>query len=137
MSVNAPNPVVSAVICTHNRAAFLEESLNGPLYQEHNAIPFEVIVVDNCSTDRTREICDQALRAGLPLRYFLETRLGVCYARNLGWQKATADFVFYLDDDASPEPPWLASVAKSIATLDSTVGCLGGRILPRWGCGRR
>jgi len=132
MSINIAKPVVSAVICTHNRAAFLEETLNGLLHQAHDAIPFEVIVVDNCSTDNTREICDRALSAGLPLRYFLETRLGVCYARNLGWQKAAADFVFYIDDDAIPESTWLASVARSIATLDSTVGCLGGKILPRW-----
>lgn len=132
MTLIAANPEVSAVICTHNRAAFLEETLNALLHQEHDAIPFEVVVVDNCSTDNTREICDRAISAGLPLRYFMETRLGVCYARNLGWQNAAADFVFYLDDDAIPEPSWLASIVRSITTLDSTVGCIGGRVIPRW-----
>jgi hypothetical protein len=124
--------LVSAVICTHNRATFLRRALASLAAQTIPAGRFEIIVVDNASTDDTRELVTHELSGLGPLRYLFEPRLGVSHARNAGWRAARAPLVAFLDDDAIAAPDWLARAVSAFAAFESAPGCLGGPVLPIW-----
>ena len=75
-------------------------------------------------TDRTRVVCEQ-----FPfVRYVLEPRPGLDYARNRGWQTATKSVIAYTDDDAAVDPYWLAALALNYA--DPDVHCVTGCTFP-------
>jgi glycosyltransferase involved in cell wall biosynthesis len=128
--VTAPSaPLVSVIICTHNRAARLGAAIQSVLEQEAAGVPFELLVVDNASTDDTRERV-QALTAA-SVRYIFEPELGLCQARNTGWLVARGRYVAYLDDDAVAEPGWLGAIVEAFETSDRA-GVVGGRVKPIW-----
>ena len=123
-------PVVSVVVCTRNRAGYLRtllESLGG---QSIPDAPFEVLVVDNGSTDDTPAVV-RAFADALPLRSVSEPTPGLQHARNAGWQAARGRIVAYLDDDAVAQPGWLAA-AHAAFVREPRAGIVGGRILPIW-----
>jgi glycosyltransferase involved in cell wall biosynthesis len=124
--------LVSAVVCTHNRAALLRRALASLAAQTLPATRYEIIVVDNASTDDTRELVTRELSGLDQLRYLFEPRLGVSHARNTGWRAARAPLVAYLDDDAIAGPDWLARAVSVFSALESAPGCLGGPVLPIW-----
>lgn len=132
MTISQSTPAVSVIICTHNRAPFLAEALHSLRSQSCQSDLFEVIVVDNRSTDDTRQVCDAARADGLPLRYLSELRLGVSFARNSGWREALSPIVAFLDDDALPNPEWIQCIVLAFASADSRLGVLGGKVTPRW-----
>jgi glycosyltransferase involved in cell wall biosynthesis len=86
---------------------------------------FEIIVVDNAPTSTpTREICAKFN----DVRYVLEPRIGLDYARNTGWQAARNQIVAYTDDDAVVDPHWLAALSANYA--DPQVQCVTGTTYP-------
>src|SRR5215813_5826726 len=97
----------SVVICTYNRLDHLVNSVESALHQTIDAANYEVIVVDNCSTDGTAEAIQKLIGEHPNLRYLYETRLGLANARNSGWQAAQGTYVAFLDDDAKAENNWL------------------------------
>ncbi|HEY8156562.1 MAG TPA: glycosyltransferase [Myxococcota bacterium] len=124
--------LVSAVVCTHNRATVLRRALASLGAQTLAPDRYEIVVVDNASTDATRDLVTREL-AGMPqLRYVFEPQLGVSRARNAGWRAARAPLVAYLDDDAIAAPDWLARAVADFARLEPRPGCLGGPVLPIW-----
>ncbi len=95
-------PTVSVVIPTYNRKALLLEALQSVLAQTYR--DYEVIVVDDGSTDHTRE----ALEPLLPrIRYIAKPNGGEASARNRGIQEAQGDYVAFLDSDDLWEPAFL------------------------------
>lgn len=126
----AASPLVSVVICTHNRATRLGTALRSVLDQDATGVPFELLVVDNASTDATREVVDRFRGAG-PVRYAFEPALGLCHARNTGWRGARGRYVAYLDDDAVACPGWLRAIAETFAAVPGA-GIVGGRVEPIW-----
>lgn len=90
-------PAVSVIIPTCNRKAFLLETLNTLAQQSYPSDCFEVIVVDDGSTDGTKEIAAESFP--FRLRYFRQTNQGDAAARNLGAQQSEADILLFLDDD--------------------------------------
>lgn len=130
MNGRAPaGPVVSAVICTHNRAALLPTAIDSVLRQCH-APPFELIVVDNRSTDGTRAVVER-YRDHAAVRYVFAGTLGLSHARNEGWREARGRIVVYLDDDAIAAEDWLAQVVRAFDFLP-VAGMVGGRVDPIW-----
>lgn len=107
----------SVVICTYNRAALLAKALDSALAQDYPAEDFEVIVVDNASTDATPQLVQQRLPAHTHLRYEREPVQGLSAARNRGWQAARGQYVAFLDDDAIAPPDWLTSARRLLDTL--------------------
>jgi glucosyl-dolichyl phosphate glucuronosyltransferase len=124
-------PLISVILCTRNRADLLDIALNSLLNQEFPRDDFEVLVVDNGSTDHTPQIVAQYESANI-MRYIHEPNIGLCIARNTGWQSARGRLVAYFDDDAIAVPKWLAAVRSAFAAHPSEVGVVGGRVEPMW-----
>jgi len=104
-------PAVSVVIPTHNRAASCAALLRRLGGQTLAADRFEVLVVDDCSTDDTPDVL-ASLVGEVPYRLVpLRTPVnrGPAGARNLGWRAASAPVVAFTDDDCLPENGWLAA----------------------------
>jgi len=129
-AVGAGAPAVSVIICTRNRADLLRQTIQSVLTQEVAREVFEVIVVDNASTDHTAAVVRQ-LDGGGTLRYVLEPVVGLNRARNTGWKHARGRYVAYLDDDATANPGWLRAIIEAFATRP-TPGIIGGRVDPVW-----
>jgi glucosyl-dolichyl phosphate glucuronosyltransferase len=121
----------SVVIATCNRAHDLCETL-GSLAGLRPDGPWEVIIVDNNSTDGTRHVVEAAA-AGFPapLRYLFEREQGRSPALNAGIRQAQGDIILTTDDDVRVEPDWLDRAAEGLERLGA--GYVGGRVLPIWG----
>jgi hypothetical protein len=110
----AQRPRISVVIPTHNRAALLEQSLNSFTTQSLSARDFELIVVDDGSTDGTAEVCDKR-SSDLPLTLLRLTRSGIAAAKNLGVLAANAPIVLFFDDDDIADEHLLAEHLRTHA----------------------
>jgi glycosyltransferase involved in cell wall biosynthesis len=123
-----PGPKVSAIICTHNRDAYLGLAIDSLLQQDLD--DYEIIVIDNASTDTTRAVVE----ARLPhprLRYVYESSLGLSVARNRGAKEATAPILAYLDDDAIATPGWLTQLVQAY-DADEKLAIAGGKVTLIW-----
>ncbi|MBP1685796.1 MAG: glycosyl transferase family 2 [Deltaproteobacteria bacterium] len=119
-------PQASIIIPTINRVACLTGCLEALAALNTSPATFEIIVVDNNSSDNTRDVAFSFAQAhpSLRLRYVHEARQGVSYARNSGIAAACGPIVCFLDDDARPLSEWLTAVTRGF--LDPAVGCVGG-----------
>jgi glycosyltransferase involved in cell wall biosynthesis len=106
----------------------LQRALESLYVQRTPLEQFEVIIVDNGSTDETRLAVEGFARRLPNLRYHYEARLGVAHARNRGWLEARGLYVGYLDDDAVAPPEWL-DIAAEVIRLHSP-DLFGGPFLP-------
>jgi glucosyl-dolichyl phosphate glucuronosyltransferase len=125
-------PLVSAVICTHNRSAYLRKALQSLQAQTLAKHRYEIVVVDNASTDNTREVVDKEGGAVSNLRYIFEPELGLNHARNAGWRNARSPYIAYLDDDAVACSAWLEKIIEVFENIAPQPGCVGGKIEPIW-----
>ncbi len=123
-------PLFSVVICTHNRAPMLDRAVRSVLLNPLGEIHYELIIVDNASTDQTPAVMEPYIRRGR-VRYLREERLGLSVARNTGWRNARGEFVVFLDDDGEVAPGWLRAFLDVFETRPGAVAC-GGRIVPRY-----
>ena len=130
MSFTTPPPRVSVVICTRNRCGDLVNALRSAVEQQENAPPYEVVVVDNASTDATAHAVNRFATNGT-VRYVHEPTLGLCHARNTGWRTARGEYIAYLDDDATASPTWVAAVVEGFARSPQ-IAAVGGRVDPVW-----
>jgi glycosyltransferase involved in cell wall biosynthesis len=119
-------PRISVVVCTYNGARTFRETMEG--LKELDYPDYEVIVVDDGSTDHTIEIARE-----YEVNLISTINNGLSYARNVGWKAATGEIVAYIDDDAYPDPHWLKYLASTFLTT-SFVGVGGPNLLP-WGDG--
>ncbi len=124
-------PRISAVICTHNRSAYLAQAIRSVADQTLPHDQYEVIVVDNASTDNTKAVVD-GFAGAANLRYLYEPVLGLSQARNTGWQSARGKYVAYLDDDAIASPDWLGRILSAFETVQPAPGSVGGKVTPIW-----
>lgn len=120
---------LSVVICTRNRAAKLRNALAA---LERMAAPvglnWEVLVVDNGSTDDTRSLVETAAaQCPFPLRYAFEPRPGASHARNTAIHEAQGTVIASIDDDCLPQDDWLAEVIAAFEA-DPSLDVVGGRV---------
>jgi glycosyltransferase involved in cell wall biosynthesis len=129
MSDPPSDPQISAIICTHNRSSYLGAAIDSLLSQEF-AGEYEVIVVDNASTDNTKQVV--AARLDHPrLHYVYEPVTGLSVARNTGAKQAQAAILAYLDDDAVASPQWLSTLYAAYAA-NQKLAIAGGRVTLLW-----
>jgi glycosyltransferase involved in cell wall biosynthesis len=107
----AKSVFLSIIICTYNRASYLQDTLESLFDTDADHENFEIIIVDNNSTDRTKEITRAAAQNNpqFDIRYCSETRQGLSHARNRGVAEASAPVLLFLDDDISAPAPFIAS----------------------------
>ena len=123
---------VSIVISTYNRCGLLEEALQALLSQTPENLNFEVLVVDNNSTDQTRPLV-QSLAAQNPqkLKYFFEPKQGLSHGRNTGIANAKASIIAFTDDDVRVARDWVYQIKTGFET-NPEIDFLGGKVVPRW-----
>jgi len=122
---------ISAIICTHNRSDLLPSAIQSLLEQSLPASLFEIIVVDNASTDDTKSVCVQY--ASTPnFRYIYESAPGLSVARNRGVNEAISKYVAFMDDDAIASPDWLRLLVNAFEQITPTPASVGGKIEPIW-----
>ncbi|MDR6881450.1 glycosyltransferase [Bacillus sp. 3255] len=132
-----PEPRVSIVICTYNRADLLRITLDAlPALAARDLA--EILIVDNNSTDHTSDISMSFVErhAGvMRVRYIFEPTQGLSAARNRGIREAKGDIVAYLDDDAVPCLEWIRTIVDTFDQRQD-VHAIGGIIRPRFEGGR-
>jgi glycosyltransferase involved in cell wall biosynthesis len=120
----------SVVIATYNRADELVRTLES-LSKLQVSEPWEVIIVDNNSSDNTKEVVEKAVETfPVPLLYLHESQQGRSAALNTGIKAAQGEIIATTDDDVRLEPDWLTNADRALRQL----GCdyLGGKALPIW-----
>ncbi|TVQ46887.1 MAG: glycosyltransferase [Gloeocapsa sp. DLM2.Bin57] len=103
-------PEIAAIICTHNRDNYLGGAIDSLLEQDYSN--YEIIVIDNASSDRTPEVVRSRLD-NPKLKYIYEPELGLSIARNRGAKETDAEIIAYLDDDAIASPQWLREIVTA------------------------
>ena len=118
---------LTIVVCTRNRAAWLKGTLRA-LNEIRSSRSWELLLVDNASTDATADVIARADDCGGRLRYLRAERIGSGAARDYAWRHARGRVVAFTDDDCYPAPDF---VDATLGVFDRfpAVGCVGGRIL--------
>ncbi|MEO6873743.1 MAG: glycosyltransferase [Opitutaceae bacterium] len=131
MTFPADSLKLTVAIPTYNRADFLRQTLAGiagQLFPNHH---FEVLVIDNNSTDHTRAVVAEFAQAQPAPRYLLETKQGLDYGRNRAIREARGDIIVFADDDILVQPDWLAQLtAPLLADQAHLIGAVGGEVVP-------
>src|SRR6185369_2566161 len=121
----------SVIIPTYNRANDLRPTLSS-LAEISSRDPWELIVVDNNSTDETGDVVRQAQSwFPVPLRYIFEGNQGRCAALNAGIIESTGEILVTTDDDVRVDEDWLDRAAEGLLLCHCDY--IGGKVLPMWG----
>lgn len=123
-SSNAVNiSACTVIVCTRDRPDDLRRCIESILLSEPR--PAEIIVVDNAPpNDATSRVATQ-----YPVKYVVEQRQGLNWARTCGARAATSDLVLYTDDDVAVDAGWVGAMCKPFA--DPQVGAVTGLVLAR------
>jgi glucosyl-dolichyl phosphate glucuronosyltransferase len=118
---------ITVILCTHNRAESLAKTLESLAAQVlPPPLVWEVLVVDNHSTDRTRQVVEEfSLRYPGRFRYLFEPRQGKSYALNSGVRNANGEILAFTDDDLTFDPAWLQNLTARLD--DNAWAAAGGR----------
>jgi glucosyl-dolichyl phosphate glucuronosyltransferase len=123
---------VSIVLCTYNRASSLATTLASlNKLSVPNQLSWEVVLVNNNSTDGTAEVIEEFARSsGLNVQNVFEPRQGKGFALNTGIRRAQGEIVAFTDDDVVVDSGWLVALTGTFAVMDC-IG-VGGRVVPVW-----
>lgn len=118
------------VVSTYQRAADLPGLIAALQAQTFPLDAFEVVIVDNGSTDGTAEVIERlAERSSLRIRPIrLDVNDGSSGGRNAGWRAARGEVIAFTDDDCLPEPDWLKA---GVQALEDGVVLVQGRTEPQ------
>lgn len=122
--------LLTIAVCTHNRAELLEKCLDALSKQTATADQYDVIIVDNSSTDNTEELCRGYCRANHNFYYFKENKVGLSFARSRAIQECGTPYLGYIDDDAYPLTNYVEVAVSCIKSGHYAV--LGGGQIPVW-----
>jgi glycosyltransferase involved in cell wall biosynthesis len=129
----------TVIICTYNRSHNLPGCVEYlSRQQDVETFDWEVLVVDNNSSDDTRQVVEQLAKdSSIKLRYAFEPQQGLNYARNHGVTASDSRYFCFVDDDIKVRPDWLAALYQALESNDADT--VGGRIhldpdiqLPPW-----
>jgi glycosyltransferase involved in cell wall biosynthesis len=125
---------ITVILCTYNRAGSLAKALESVAASKLPAsVNWEVLVVDNNSSDQTRQVVeDFPQRYPGRFRYLFEPQQGLCNARNAGILNARGEILAFMDDDVTVEPTWLQNLTAALH--EGQWAGAGGRTLPSLTC---
>ncbi len=121
---------LSIIIPTRNRAKLLDATLQSICKQTFKRADFEVIVIDNGSSDNTKEVTKSFGNKIQNIKYFYEATPGLHVGRHKGLKEAKAEILVYADDDIDAFPTWLEGIWESF--IDKNVALVGGNNLPKY-----
>lgn len=121
----------SVIFCTYNREKYIYNAMKSIAEQDFSRQDYEVVLVNNNSTDSTESICRQfeSDYSEVVFRYFVETNQGLSYARNRGVEESRGDILVFVDDDATVFDHYLSSIASFFDSHPEVNAC-GGPIVP-------
>jgi glycosyltransferase involved in cell wall biosynthesis len=122
--------LISVVVTTYNRGNILKYCLDCLADQTIDKSLYEVVVVNNNSTDNTQQIVDDYVKKFYNFKAVLETKQGSAHARNRGWQEAKGGIIAYIDDDAKTTKDWCEKILKDFNTITPKPVAIGGRVFP-------
>ncbi|MCH5227776.1 MAG: glycosyltransferase family 2 protein [Muribaculaceae bacterium] len=122
---------VSVIIPVHNREELVKRSLDSIISQ--TVLPFEIIVVDNASSDNTysnvKSWMKRYIHKGVNLKLLTENKRGACAARQKGLENAEGDFLIFFDSDDEMHPDLLESAIEAVKNnKDTDIVCWKSRI---------
>ena len=129
--MNAHSCNLTVVVSTYNRADRLPSALDALLQQAGN-VAYEIIVVDNNSTDTTRDVVNaMASVSSGRVRYAFEPRQGLSHGRNTGIAQAAGPLIAFTDDDVRVAPDWVRQLTR-VFDEHPEIAYVGGPVLPNW-----
>ena len=125
---------VTVVICTHNRAELLTGALRSVLNQSYPNEWYEVLVIDNASTDNTTDVVQEVMNSfrSPSIRLAHEPVPGIGNARNAGVEAARGEIIGFTDDDAIVDYNWVAHAVACFESIKYRVAAVGGQVIPRY-----
>ncbi len=122
---------ITVAVITYNRARLLRETLAGLARQDLPAGEWELLVIDNNSTDDTAAVVAEFAGAAPAPRRVLETRQGLDHGRNRAIAEARGDLLVLADDDILMEPSWLRELVAPLRSAGAArIGVVGGEVIP-------
>lgn len=123
---------ITVIIPTFNRAKYLSGSVDSIIQQKFSPEQFEILIIDNGSTDKTKEVSEAAISAcpDYNIRYFYEPVPGLLSGRHRGALEAKGDILVFIDDDIQADPGWLMAIHEAFKEPD--VHLVGGKNLPNY-----
>jgi glycosyltransferase involved in cell wall biosynthesis len=125
---------ITIIVCTYNRCEILQECLDALTAQNVSHAKFDVIIVDNNSSDGTSKIVNDYLKRFSSFKYIKEVNQGLSHARNRGAKEATTEWIAYLDDDGKAHVDFIEQALHVINNYD--FDCFGGIYGPWYKYGR-
>ncbi len=126
--------MISVIIATYNRMCLLSDLLKDLIHQEDAVLgkDFEIIIVDNNSTDNTKTIVDRYIEEyGKAIKYMFQSKQGKPYALNIAIPEAKGDWILFLDDDVRIDKRFIRVALEIMDEAKRTqVVLIGGRIDP-------
>jgi len=133
--VGEPEVDATVLICTYNRADDLSRTLDS-LSHIDTSLSWDVLVVDNNSTDRTGDVVAARARTfPVPVRYLFEPAQGKSNALNTGMSRARGRVIVFTDDDVDVPPGWLDAAVRPLLERQD-IDYTGGPVRPAWGAPR-
>ena len=122
--------MISLIIPTRNRADLLQLALQSLQFQTLSTDSFKVLVIDNGSTDNTKQVVAKLQQQLGNVRYFFDPTPGLHVGRHLGIKMAKSEILVYADDDIKAFPTWLEGISE--AFQDKNVALVGGKNMPKF-----
>jgi glycosyltransferase involved in cell wall biosynthesis len=125
---------ISVIISTYNRERYILKCLDALKEQTLNNSYYEIIIVNNNSTDNTHLFCSNFIKENenINLTYVIEDNPGLSWARNRGIKEAKGNVLVFLDDDAFAPDHYLKEIFNYFNNIEKTASAFGGKILPKY-----
>ena len=123
--------VLSITICTYNRIEYLKKCLKSILDQTQGSEIIEINIIDNNSTDTTKDYVTELQKKFPEVNYFVEKRQGISFARNLSFEVCKGMFLAFVDDDAVINKNWLEALLNELKNQNENI-IYGGPIYPNF-----
>lgn len=123
--------MLSVIFCTYNREKYIYNALKSIADQDYSSQNYEIVLINNNSSDSTETICEQFQRdyPDIDFQYFLEMNQGLSYARNRGVKESRGEILVFVDDDATVFEGYLSSIDQFFRAYQHVSAC-GGPIVP-------